>query len=184
MSKSLFSKSSQLFFVVILFSFYSCGTPTNTESTTEESKKINTENQQSVNKEANTEQENLDYAEKQQAANQAIAFYEFLKNGLHDQTSTLVDKESYENFAEAEWIELLKKEDATKGDVEKYAMQKNKIETTEDGSKIIKMTFEVTRSGKKYKEEMDLIKMNGAISYLITKIEFENQVSNTDEDDD
>ncbi|WP_375561879.1 hypothetical protein ACE193_04845 [Bernardetia sp. OM2101] len=181
MIHSLFSK---LLIAGILFSFYSCGTPTNTETTTEETKEENTEIQQAVNAEANKEQENLDYAEKQEATNQAIAFYEALKNGLYDKTTEMVDKENYEKFSETEWIALLKKETETKGETEKYAMQTSTLETLEDGSKIVKMTFDVTRNGKKYKEEMDLIKMNGKTSYLLKEIEFEAETANTEEDDD
>lgn len=160
----------------ILFSFYSCGTPpTNTETT---------EDKQPVDVGVDTNQEKVDYAEKQEAVNQAIAFYELLKNGLYEKTSELVDKENYENFSETDWIALLKKEEETKGMVEKYAMQTSKIETLEDGSKTVKMTFDVTRNGKKYKEEMDLIKMEGKTSYLLKEIEFETETSNTEEDDD
>ena len=174
--KSLFSKIVVAF---VLVSFYSCGTPTNTETTSE-----TTEIQQAVNAEANTEQENLDYAEKQEAVNQSIALYELLKNGLYDKTSEFVDKENYQNFSEAEWIALLKKEEETKGAVEKYAMQTAEIETLSDGSKAVKMTFEVTRNGKKYKEEIDLIKINGKTSYLLKEIEFEAEQTATEEDDD
>lgn len=181
MIKSVFSK---LLIAGILFSFYSCGTPTTTETTTEETKEENTEIQQAVNAEANTDQENLDYAEKQEATNQAIAMYGFLKNGLLEKTITLVDTENYENFSDKEWLALLKKEDETKGAIESYSMQTAKIETLEDGSKVVKMTFDVTRNGKKYKEEMDLIKMNGKTSYLLKEIEFEAETANTEEDDD
>jgi hypothetical protein len=176
--------SSRLLIAGILFAFYACGTPpANTETATTETDP-NTEIQQAVNKEANTDEENTEYAEKSEATNQAIALYEFLKNGLYENTSELVDKENYPNFSEAEWVALLKKEAETKGQVEKYAMQTSKIETLADGSKVVKMSFDVTRNGKKYKEEMDLVKMDGQTSYLLKEIEFEAETSSTEEDDD
>ncbi|WP_338762808.1 hypothetical protein WAF17_18360 [Bernardetia sp. ABR2-2B] len=179
MTQKLITQFSSKFLIAgVLFAFYACGTPTNTDST-----ETNTEVQQTVNAEANTEQENLEYAEKQEATNQAIAMYEFLKNGLYENTSELVDKENYTDYSDETWVALLKNEEATKGAVEKYAMQTSQIETLEDGSKAVKMTFDVTRNGKKYKEEMDFIKMNGKTSYLLKEIEFEAETT-TEEDND
>ena len=174
--------SSKLLIAGILFAFYACGTPNNTESTTEADS--NTEIQQAVNAEANTEQKNLEYAEKAEATEQAIAFYNSLKHGLYEKTVKIIDKENYENFSDLEWLERLKKEEESKGKVETYALQTSSIEMLSDGSKAVKMTFDVTRNGKKYKEEMDLIKMNGKTSYLLKEIEFEAETANTEEDDD
>ncbi|AFM05307.1 hypothetical protein Fleli_2962 [Bernardetia litoralis DSM 6794] len=172
--------SLKLLIVGIIFLFNSCVTPTNTEKATETDS--NKEIQQAVNKEANSEQENVEYAEKQEATNQAIALYEFLKNGLYENTSQLVDKENYPNFSETNWLEFIKKEALKKGQVEKYALQTSKIETLENGNKIVKMIFEVTRTTKKYKEEVEFLKLNGKDAYLLNEIEFEN--SHTEEDDD
>ncbi len=176
MIQSLLLKS---FIAVILLSFYSCGAPTTTETTTEVDP--NTQVQQAVNAEANTDQENVEYAEKQEATNQAVSFYDSQKSGMYEKTSQLVDRENYPNFSEDMWLALLQKENETKGQVEKYGMQTSKLEILADGSKMVKMDFDVTRNGKKYKEELEFVKMAGQDSYLLREIEFEGASM---EDDD
>ncbi|WP_291725971.1 hypothetical protein [Bernardetia sp.] len=173
--KSLFLKS---LIVAVPLSFYACGTPT-TENTS-----ADTEIQQVVNAEANTEQENLDYAEKQEATNQAIELYRLQKEGLYENTLALVDKENYPNFSDKEWLALLKKEEESKGAIEKYAVQTVELETLADGTKAVQLTVDVTRNGKKYKEEVELIKMDNQTSYLLKEIEFESEQAATEEDDD
>ncbi|WP_338812618.1 hypothetical protein V9L05_14700 [Bernardetia sp. Wsw4-3y2] len=174
--------SSKLLIAGILCAFYACGTPNNTESTTEADS--NTEIQQAVNAEANTEQENLEYAEKAEATEQAISFYEALKNGLYENTTVMVEQNMYTNFSETTWLEMLKKEAETNGQVEKYALQASKyekVEGTNSGHKV-EFTFEVTRNGKKYIEEMDWYKTDGQ-PFLLTEIEYKKENS-TEEDDD
>lgn len=176
------SFSSKLLVAGILFSFYACGTPTTTENATET--ETNTEVQSIVNKEANTDQENLEYAEKAEATEQAISFYEALKNGLYENTTAMVEQNMYSNFSETTWLEMLKKEAETTGQVEKYALQTSKyekVEGTNSGRKV-EFTFEVTRNGKKYMEEMDWYKTDGE-PFLLTKIEYKKENS-TEEDDD
>jgi translation initiation factor 2 beta subunit (eIF-2beta)/eIF-5 len=178
--------SLKLLIAGILFSFYACGTPANTENTTESETngEANTEIQQTVNKEANTEQENLEYSEKSEATNQAIAFYEALKNGLYENTTAMVEQNMYNGFSAATWVETLKKEAGTKGQVEKYALQTSKYEKAEgtNSGRKVEMTFEVTRNGKKHLEEMDWYKTDGE-PFLLTKMEYKLEAS-TEEDDD
>lgn len=184
MTKIVNSFSSKLLVAGVLVGFYACGTPTTTETSTEENKETTTEIQQAVNTEANTEQENLEYAEKQEATNQAIAFYDALKNGLYEKTTELVEQNQFNNFSETTWLEMLKKEAQTKGQVEKYALQTSKYEKVEgtNSTRKVEMTFEVTRNGKKYMEKMDWYKTDGE-PFLLTEIEFQNE-NHTEEDDD
>ena len=176
--------SLKLFVLGIVLSLYSCETPKSTETTTETSTETNTEIQQTVKVEVNKEQENLEYAEKAEATKQAIAFYEALKNELYEKTTEMVEQNMYKDFSETTWIESLKKEAKTNGQVEKYALQTSKyekVEGTNSGRKV-EFTFEVTRKGKKYVEEMDWYKTDGE-PFLLTKMEYKSEGS-TEEDDD
>ena len=182
MIQYLLSNYSKLLVAALLFSFYSCGTPTNTEMATEVDP--NTEVQLAVNAEANTEQENMEYAEKSEATNQAISFYEALKNGLYQTTTELVEKNIYKNYSEAAWLESLKKIDKERGNVESYELKSSKyqlVEGTNSGRKV-EFTFEVTRNGKKCIEEMDWYKTDRE-PFLLTEMEYKRE-ENTKEDDD
>lgn len=179
--------SSKLLLAGVLFSFYACGTsttttetPTSTETTTEAS----TEIQKAVNAEANSETENLEYAEKAEANQRAIAFYEALKNGLYESTPEFVEQNKYKNFSETSWIEMLKTEVDTKGKIERYELQKSKYEKVEgtNSERKVEIYFEVTRNGKKYIEEMEWVKTDGE-PFLLTDLEYK-KAENTSEDDD
>jgi hypothetical protein len=179
MIKSVFSK---LLIVAILLSFYSCGTPANTETTEETT--TDTEVLPVVSAENTREQENLEYAEKQEATNQAISFYEALKSGLYEKTTQMVEPKMYKDFSEASWLEMLKKADKKMGTVEKYSLQSSKyekVEGTNSGRKV-ETVFEVTRNSKKYVEEIYWYKTDGE-PFMLTKIEYKTEGS-TEEDDD
>lgn len=184
MRKLFLSNYPKLLVAGILFSFYSCGTPSNTETTTETKIETDTEIQKAINSEVNTEQENLEYAEKSEATNQALLFYELLKKGQYENTPQMVEQNMYKNFSETTWLKRLKTVDEKMGQVEKYELQSSKyekIEGTNSGRKV-EFTFEVTRNGQKHIEKMDWYKTDGE-PFLLTEIEYESEGS-TEEDDD
>lgn len=176
--------SSKLLIAGILFAFSACGTPTNTETATETSTEATTEIQQAVNKDANSEQENMEYAEKAEATERAIAFYDALKTGMYANTTEMVEPTIYKNFSETTWLEMLKKEAETKGQVEKYEMLSSKYEKVEgsNSGRKVEMTFEVTRKGQKYMEEMYWYKTDGE-PFMLTELEYKNAETSTEDDD-
>jgi hypothetical protein len=90
----------------------------------------------------------------------------------------------YNGFSATTWVEMLKNEAKTKGQVEKYALQTSKyekVESTNSGRKV-EFIFEVTRNGKKHLEEMDWYKTDGE-PFLLIKMEYKKENS-TEEDDD
>ncbi len=179
MTKLLFTK---LFIIALLFSVSSCGTPTDRETTTQTDP--NMEVQKAVNAEANTDQENSEYAEKQEATNQAIAFYDALKNGMYENTTSMVEPTMYKEFSEVTWLEMLKEQAQTKGEIEKYSLQTSKyeiVEGTNSGRKV-EMIFEITRKGQKYIEEMEWYKTDGE-PFMLTEMEYK-EMKNTAEDND
>ncbi len=174
--------SSRILIAGILFAFSACGT--NTETATEASTESTTEIQQAVNKEANSEQENMEYAERAEANERAIAFYDALKTGMYANTTEMVEPTMYKNFSESTWLEMLKKEAETKGQVEKYEMLSSKYEKSEgtNSGRKVEMTFEVTRKGQKYMEEMDWYKTDGE-PFMLIEMEYKNAETSTEDDD-
>jgi hypothetical protein len=176
--------TSKLFIAGILFAFYACGTPqTNTETEVIETDP-KTEIQQAVNKEANSEQENMEYAERAEANKRAVSFYDALKSGLYANTTEMVEPTMYKNFSETTWLEMLKNEATTKGNVEKYEMLSSKyekVEGTNSGRKV-EMTFQVTRKGQKYMEEMYWYKTDGE-PFMLTELEYKKAETSTEDDD-